>query len=308
MQNLILQPSEDEHFAATIETGRTLAEISPLLAAEDVRALGQLYGGDPIQIWGITPGKNDANVGKWNRLAPGDVACFVKNKRVIFWGVVSHKTRNAPLAEHLWGRDHKDQTWEYMYFLRDGEFGGPHMEDINPLLDYDTGFSPRGVMVLASDKAGRVLESFGSFETILAEEVQIDALSPPKDRERVRERAVRVHSSEELERLLAEFENETRESPPRRKRVVARALARNRRLADFVKQRATHTCEVCGVVGFPKGNGDLYAEVHHLEELGAGGLDAPSNMLCVCPTCHRRIHYGGSTLTLSDEQWHFDEH
>ena len=62
-----------------------------------------------------------------------------------------------------------------------------------------------------------------------------------------------------------------------------------------------------GVHSFPKGNGGLYAEVHHVEELGVGGLDAPSNMLCVCLTCHRRIHYGAATLILSDEQWSFDE-
>ena len=39
MQNLILQPSQDEHFEATIREGRTAAEMSGYLASADVDAL-----------------------------------------------------------------------------------------------------------------------------------------------------------------------------------------------------------------------------------------------------------------------------
>jgi hypothetical protein len=305
MQNLILQPSQDEHFEATIREGRTAAEMSGYLASADVDALRKIYGESPIQVWGITPGASDANVVKWGRLAAGDVACFVKSKRVIYWGVVSHKIHNPELAEHLWGRDHKDQTWEYMYFLRDGEFSGPHMDDINPILGYAAGFSPRGVMVLASDKAAAVIDTFGEFETIFSEDVESSSPTPPQDRDEVRRRAQKIRSPEDLERLLARFEHANQDASVKRKRVVARAIARNRHIADLKKQLHGHRCQICDAPGFRKANGDLYAEAHHLDELAAEGRDVPSNLLCVCPTCHRRIHYGADVLTEVDDRWCF---
>jgi len=29
-----------------------------------------------------------------------------------------------------------------------------------------------------------------------------------------------------------------------------------------------------------------------VDELGEGGADRPDRVVAVCPTCHRRIHYG----------------
>lgn len=39
-------------------------------------------------------------------------------------------------------------------------------------------------------------------------------------------------------------------------------------------------------------DGGVYAEAHHKEQLSELAPDAPSNMICVCPTCHRVLHYG----------------
>jgi hypothetical protein len=35
-----------------------------------------------------------------------------------------------------------------------------------------------------------------------------------------------------------------------------------------------------------------FAEAHHIFELAVTRIDHPSQMMCVCPTCHRVIHYG----------------
>ncbi|MCH7667332.1 MAG: HNH endonuclease [Acidobacteria bacterium] len=50
-----------------------------------------------------------------------------------------------------------------------------------------------------------------------------------------------------------------------------------------------------------------YAEVHHHEELAQGGLDVPSNMLCVCPSCHREVHYGVRRLVAADGEWGLEQ-
>ena len=36
----------------------------------------------------------------------------------------------------------------------------------------------------------------------------------------------------------------------------------------------------------------LSADVHHILPLSEGGPDVKSNMLCLCPTCHRKFHSG----------------
>jgi hypothetical protein len=36
----------------------------------------------------------------------------------------------------------------------------------------------------------------------------------------------------------------------------------------------------------------LTSDAHHIISLSNNGLDHPSNILCVCPNCHRRFHSG----------------
>ncbi|WP_305829358.1 HNH endonuclease signature motif containing protein [Photobacterium leiognathi] len=31
--------------------------------------------------------------------------------------------------------------------------------------------------------------------------------------------------------------------------------------------------------------------MHHLTRLADGGADTPENVIALCPTCHRRVHY-----------------
>lgn len=77
-------------------------------------------------------------------------------------------------------------------------------------------------------------------------------------------------------------------------------------------------CQVCGDVILRKGWREclgrtaswkyLSADIHHILPLSKGGPDRRDNMICLCPTCHRKFHSGefrlvGQTdsLTLSDE-------
>lgn len=42
----------------------------------------------------------------------------------------------------------------------------------------------------------------------------------------------------------------------------------------------------------PKLNAVRYAEAHHKSELAKTKIDNPNDMICVCPTCHKVIHFG----------------
>jgi hypothetical protein len=64
-------------------------------------------------------------------------------------------------------------------------------------------------------------------------------------------------------------------------------------IKKYVEARADGVCEMCGEPApFETPDGRPYLETHHVDELGQGGKDHPDKVAAVCPTCHKRIHYG----------------
>jgi 5-methylcytosine-specific restriction enzyme A len=58
-------------------------------------------------------------------------------------------------------------------------------------------------------------------------------------------------------------------------------------------QRADGICELCkqNAPFFDKYNRP-YLEVHHVISLSKNGKDSSSNVIALCPNCHRKFHYG----------------
>lgn len=70
---------------------------------------------------------------------------------------------------------------------------------------------------------------------------------------------------------------------------------RNRKVRQIVIERANNQCEFSGCTGMPpdiKADGSAILEVDHIEALGEGGIDHPSNMIALCPNCHEAKTYG----------------
>lgn len=76
----------------------------------------------------------------------------------------------------------------------------------------------------------------------------------------------------------------------------------NTTVKEVIKDLYDFRCQVCGDVILRKGwlpdmnRVDswrfLSADVHHVLPLSDGGPDLKSNMVCLCPTCHRKFHSG----------------
>ena len=74
---------------------------------------------------------------------------------------------------------------------------------------------------------------------------------------------------------------------------VVQYKLRSRQVAKYALERSSGFCELCGnYAPFLRTRGSPYLEVHHLTKLSDDGLDHPSHVAAVCPTCHRRLHYG----------------
>ena len=79
-------------------------------------------------------------------------------------------------------------------------------------------------------------------------------------------------------------------------RVVYRLVKDYSRDPDVVAEalyRANGRCEKCQAKApFTKrSNGQPYLEVHHIIPLSQGGLDSLSNVISLCPNCHREVHF-----------------
>jgi hypothetical protein len=68
---------------------------------------------------------------------------------------------------------------------------------------------------------------------------------------------------------------------------------RSRAIHFYVLRRASGRCEGCDALApFRKPDGTEYLEPHHTTRLSDEGPDHPAKVICLCPNCHRRAHYG----------------
>lgn len=77
-------------------------------------------------------------------------------------------------------------------------------------------------------------------------------------------------------------------------------------LKEDIKQLYRYKCQICGEqirkFGWTAELSEqqefeyLSADAHHIVPLQENGLDVPSNIICVCPNCHRRLHTGESIV------------
>lgn len=83
-------------------------------------------------------------------------------------------------------------------------------------------------------------------------------------------------------------------------------LPRNERTKRIALNNARNKCAntSCTHELFVKRNGEFYLEVHHLIPISAYkdfpnvNIDIPENTVCLCPSCHREIHFGENAREL----------
>lgn len=78
------------------------------------------------------------------------------------------------------------------------------------------------------------------------------------------------------------------------KEAVRLTYQRSAQVKRYVLARAQGCCELCEAPApfNRKSDQSPYLEPHHINRLSDGGLDHPLYVGAICPTCHRRIHFG----------------
>ena len=98
----------------------------------------------------------------------------------------------------------------------------------------------------------------------------------------------------DLENLRRKAEEAATENPVKdTSTTVGSRYIRSPTINEYAKARSDGFCEYCGKVApFETNDGEPYLEVHHVDELGEGGVDHPDKVVALCPTCHNQIHHG----------------
>lgn len=83
-------------------------------------------------------------------------------------------------------------------------------------------------------------------------------------------------------------------------------IPRNEQTKKIALSKSNNKCgnDACNHELFRKKNGEVYLEVHHLIPIAAYkdfpgvNIDIPENAICLCPSCHREIHFGENSKGL----------
>ncbi len=105
-------------------------------------------------------------------------------------------------------------------------------------------------------------------------------------------RKVKKLSNEEKINLIDGYEIRNKKSAKRTKSSKSKRYDRDPKLASLMKDKNNHRCQICRKLTFIGKDGNYFTESHHVWPRSDGGQDIPSNILIVCPKCHRIFDSG----------------
>lgn len=136
-----------------------LTLLREYLSSAEARALAATYPEGLVPTWGVVPGERGRNTKRWERVQAGDVLFFAGKGKIRATGVITHKTRNASLAERLWSRDEDGETWEYIYFVDQIHSCAIPYTEFNAAAGYKSSNIVQGFEVLDPEKSARILSA-----------------------------------------------------------------------------------------------------------------------------------------------------
>ncbi len=185
--NVILQPAGNkggrEHYVDTVANLVPLTTIVPLAPLEIRESINSTYLQGAAAMWGVTAGKKNVNVSKWEKISPGDMALFAQDKFLRSAAVVTHKFHSRELASMLWGELPDGDTWEYVYLLKDVRQVNIPDERFNQIAGYAPNARRQGFTVMKPEVSAKVIEYFGLYGDVQAEIEGRSALEDEIDRE-----------------------------------------------------------------------------------------------------------------------------
>lgn len=88
---------------------------------------------------------------------------------------------------------------------------------------------------------------------------------------------------------------------PKKLEKVGNVYERDPRVVKQALQHAGGKCELCESDTFLSKKQEPFLEVHHVLPLSDGGSDTITNAVALCPNCHKELHFGVQSDTLTNK-------
>ncbi len=157
-----------QHYIDTIENGFTLDSIQGFLSPSMIKALKAIYGDENIKAWGAVPGPQ--NIRNWNNMQIGDKILIYRNGNYEYYATVSFKLHNQDLAKQLWKTNiysEHEETWEYIYLLKDLTEISVPTKEFNDLIGYAENYIPQGFTPISQERVDYINDKFLSIDGFL---------------------------------------------------------------------------------------------------------------------------------------------
>lgn len=159
--SLLIQPAGNRdsriHYRDTIENPVPFDKHKDLLG-DDFQGLLRHFPHGAAPMWGVTPGKNNVNVSKYNKISVGDLVVFTRDGKAFAFGKVAYLLHHPEMAKAIWGQMDDGQTWEYMYAISDHKPCSLSYDELRTALNSKPGDNFMGFRVVPDLKALRVYE------------------------------------------------------------------------------------------------------------------------------------------------------
>lgn len=261
-----------------------------------------------VNLWGSKSGMKST----WKKMKPNDRVIFYKSqdgaKEFVYYGTIIDTHHDSEIANAVWNSKYNkhDEVFEYLILLKDIRKIKISLLDFINNFEYEENFNAQRLQRVLNLEKKEILRATG-FQTLDELIGSLDNISfvPGDDNDEQDGYQDGVNTDENLD----DVKKENKGGRGRRNKVTkkgATAWSRDPKIgADAIRQ-AGFKCELDeSHKSFPHAKGNhQYMEAHHLipmraQEALSNDLDTQSNIVSLCPNCHRAIHHANKEFRYS---------
>lgn len=246
---------------------------------------------DYVHMWGAVPGSQ--NIKRWSKLRTDDGMLVYTKEGFTYYAKVLCTTHNKEVAEQIWGKDNDGRTWEYIYFLKDLRKINIPKEVFSAFFGYKINFTPQGFSNIDKDKLSIRMKRYANIDRLI-EELNNEFILSEEDLEENN-----FQTSLESDFSKIPIDSPEVKKPRKQPRVMngLKAWPRDAKISKIALKKAEFKCEIdpSHITFVSDASKELYVESHHLIPMKfqndfTTSIDTESNIVALCPLCHRRIH------------------
>jgi hypothetical protein len=193
------------HYQDTIRSKVAFDRIAPHLSSALARELQQVFGPNPIAVWGSRD--SPANRAKFDRMAEGDEILIVEGKTIKLLGRIAGKLISPSLSAKLWKNLRGDTTegWNLIYFIANPREIDLPFAEFCRLFEYEEHFQLHGFTSISKGRLATFYTQFDDLYSILVRLKKGDRVQEIPERDAYKQPPIRD------EELLAPPEREMSE-------------------------------------------------------------------------------------------------